>query len=149
MSDTAEELGKVKETLDRYYRALSERNIGLLSEVMAQDEDMVSFGTDTDERWTGWSELEKIHRRQFEVITEYQTARHDSVVKLNASADTAWFSETLDAHVEVMDESYELSLRISGVLEKREGKWVIVHFHRSLPKEGFAVKYLETHGVRF
>ncbi|MGV8120323.1 MAG: nuclear transport factor 2 family protein [Candidatus Xenobiia bacterium LiM19] len=149
MSDAAFELEQVNEALKRYYIALSERDIELLSDVMAHDEDMVCFGTDSDERWTGWSELEEIYRKQFEAITKYEISRHEQVVKLNPSADTAWFSEILKAHVEAMDDIYELSLRISGVLEKREGKWVIVHFHRSLPKEGFAVKYMETHGVRF
>jgi ketosteroid isomerase-like protein len=149
MGEAAEELGQIEETLKRYYIALSERDIELFSDVMAHDEEMVNFGTDRDERWVGWNELEQIHRRQFEAITSYEITRHDSTVKLNASADTAWFSEILKAQVEAMDERYELSLRVSGVLEKRDGKWVIVHFHRSLPKEGFAVKYMETHGVRF
>lgn len=149
MSDAAFELEQVNELLKRYYIALSERDIELLSDVMAHDEDMVNFGTDSDERWTGWSELEEIYRKQFEAITKYEISRHEQVVKLNPSADTAWFSEILKARVEAMDDIYELSLRISGVLEKREGKWVIVHFHRSLPKEGFTVKYLDTHSVRF
>jgi len=149
MSDAAFELEQVNELLKRYYIALSERDIELLSDVMAHDEDMVNFGTDSDERWTGWSELEEIYRKQFEAITKYEIARHEQVVKLNPYADTAWFSEILKARVEAMDDIYELSLRISGVLEKREGKWVIVHFHRSLPKEGFTVKYLDTHSVRF
>lgn len=149
MSDAAFELEQVNELLKRYYIALSERDIELLSDVMAHDEDMVNFGTDSDERWTGWNELEEIYRKQFEAITKYEISRHEQVVKLNPSADTAWFSEILKARVEAMDDIYELSLRISGVLEKRDGKWVIVHFHRSLPKEGFTVKYLDTHSVRF
>lgn len=149
MSDAAFELEQVNEVMKRYYIALSERDIELLGDVMAHDEDMVNFGTDRDERWLGWNEFEQIHRKQFEAITKYDITRHDQVVKLNASADTAWFSEILKAQIEAMDEKYELSLRISGVLEKREGKWTIVQIHRSLPKEGFAVKYMETHGVRF
>jgi ketosteroid isomerase-like protein len=32
-------------------------------------------------------------------------------------------------------------MRVTSVLEKRQGKWLIVHFHYSMPVAGQAIKY--------
>ncbi len=149
MADQSAEEKKIEEVIDRYYRALTERKIELLDDVMAHDSDMVTFGTDRDERWVGWKELREIHQRQFEAITSYEIHGDNRTVRLNAAENTSWFSETMKTHIDSRGKSYDLELRMTGVLEKREGEWKIVHFHRSMPKEGFTVDYLDTHGVMF
>ena len=55
----------------------------------------------------------------------------------------AWFSEVLDVKVVVATgEAVELEgTRFTGVLEKRNGNWVLVQIHASVPVAGQAVEY--------
>lgn len=63
-------------------------------------------------------------------------------IKISKSGDEAWFTEIQNIKLIVNEEQLEIkNARHTGVLEKRDGKWVIVQSHFSLPVEGQAVEY--------
>ena len=54
----------------------------------------------------------------------------------------AWFSELLDWQVTAGGERVALEgMRFTGVLEKRNGNWMIVQMHVSVPVAGQAAEY--------
>lgn len=63
-------------------------------------------------------------------------------IRLSDSGNTAWFTEEFDLFTMAEGIPVRLSdLRLSGVLEKRDGEWVIVQLHTSVPVAGQAVEY--------
>jgi hypothetical protein len=62
-----------------------------------------------------------------------RTEVRDLHVYLSRSGDVAWYDAILDDVVEFDGKrGGGENIRWTGVLEKRDGKWVIVHMHASL-----------------
>ena len=69
-------------------------------------------------------------------------AVRDQVIRVHSSGAVAWFSEVGDWAVTLAGEAVSLEgMRLTGVLEKREGSWVLVQFHASVPVAGQAIEY--------
>jgi len=61
---------------------------------------------------------------------------------MSSHGGVAWFSTVLDMGVSVGSEVASLrGLRTTGVLEKRDGNWVIVQLHTSVPVAGQQIEY--------
>ena len=61
---------------------------------------------------------------------------------VHSSGEIAWVREIADWHVSVGGERIEVNdMRITGVLEKRDGAWLIVQMHVSVPVSGQVVEY--------
>jgi ketosteroid isomerase-like protein len=61
----------------------------------------------------------------------------DLAVQLSAAGDVAWYSAILDDCAEIKGETScaWTDVRWTGVLEKREGRWVIVQMHFSFASD--------------
>jgi hypothetical protein len=54
----------------------------------------------------------------------------------------AWFSAHADWTISMQGQSMTMTgLRMTGVLERRDGRWLHAQFHLSKPVEGQAVEY--------
>jgi len=116
--------------------------LDLFLNTIAQDTDMVNFGTDAAERWVGFENLKEAVSQQFAVFDEGKVDIRDQVIKISDTGVTAWFSEITDWYLVVQGEAVSMKdCRITGILEKRDDNWVIVQFHTSLPVVGQAVEY--------
>jgi len=113
----------------------------LLSNIMAHDEDMVSFRTDLSEHFIGWEAWKTLHLEQWEVIDETKITSTDLTVFLAEKGNIAWFSDVTNWNFKIKDNSIKINnIRINGVLEKRKGKWKIVQIHMSIP-QGQSIEY--------
>jgi hypothetical protein len=120
-------------------RALSEST-------MAHDEDLFYFWTASTFTVRGW----KQHVKYFDMWMDprfkaVRTEVRDLHVYLSHSGDVAWYDAILD---DVVEWDGKLGggedIRWTGVLEKRDGKWVIVHMHASLAADKVREKALKT-----
>ena len=112
------------------------------AETMAQDPDMVTFGTDASERWDGWDELQKSVKDQFKAFNILNVNRKNQKLKLSNSGEVAWFSEIVDWEFLVDGKLESVNdIRYTGVMEYRDGKWLIVHFHCSVGVAGQVIEY--------
>jgi uncharacterized protein (TIGR02246 family) len=140
--DVVLEKSIVKSAVDQFIQAIETEDMDLFAKIMAHDPDMVNFGTDAAERWVGWQELKEAVENQFASFDNTKLTVKDQVIKVNSSVNTAWFSETVDWDVSVQGEQIHIEgSRITGVLEKRNGNWVCVQFHTSVPISGQAAHY--------
>ena len=136
------EKAAVKSVIDQFGEAIETEDMGMLENVMAHDDDMVCFGTDAQERWVGWPALKASIEQQFTAFDSTQLSTRDQVIKVNATGNTAWFSELYDWKMVVQGQPVNLiGARVTGVLDKRNGKWVCVQFHVSVPVSGQAAEY--------
>ncbi len=106
----------------------------LAESTMSHDEDLFYFWTSSTFTVRGW----KQHVKYFETwmnpkFRAVRTEVRDLHVYLSRSGDVAWYDAILDDVVEFDGKrGGGENIRWTGVLEKRDGKWVIVHMHASL-----------------
>jgi len=140
--DIEAEKATVKSVLDQWIQAFETEDIELLSKIIAHDDDIIIFGTDAAEHWIGWEPMIEAQKRFFESTEESDISIRDQVIKVHKSAEVAWFSELMDWNGVIQGEPFSFEgIRLTGVMEKRNGNWVIVQFHCSVPVSGQAIKY--------
>jgi uncharacterized protein (TIGR02246 family) len=132
----------VNSVLDQWIQMAVTENLELFSKLIAHDPDMVSFGTDAAERWVGYESFENAMKKFFESTEESKGTSRERVITVHKSGEVAWWSELYDATGKAQGEPFALEgMRVTGVLEKRNGNWVIVQVHTSVPVSGQAIKY--------
>lgn len=137
-----DEKAEVKAAIDRFFQAMDTQDMEAMSALLAHDAEMVHFGTDAAERWVGWEALREATEEQFEALESYTVSVRDQVIRVGPSGRAAWFSQVMDAEVETEHGTYRLDdARLTGVFEKRGGRWIFVQSHLSLPVDGQAVEY--------
>ena len=140
--DIEKDTDDIKSVLNQFNKVFETEDIQLLSEITAHDEDMVSFGTDAVERWVGWESFKEAIQKQFDTLENTKISAKDQVLKISQSIDVAWFSYIMDAQAELQGDQINLEgIRVTGVLEKRDSKWVIVQSHFSVPVAGQVFEY--------
>jgi hypothetical protein len=106
----------------------------LAESTLAHDEDLFYFWTNSTFTVQGW----KQHLKYFDNWMDprfkaIRTEVRDLQIHLSRTRDVAWYSATLDDVVEFDGKRGGAEdIRWTGVLENRDGKWVIVQMHASL-----------------
>jgi uncharacterized protein (TIGR02246 family) len=120
--------------LDKYIQAFQTRDFSLASEVYAHDTDLIVYGSSPSDRRLGWSQTEEYLRKYFAAVDRIEIALQERRIEFHKSADVAWFAQVLIWKETEQGKTYTMDgLRITGVLEKRDGGWVIVQLHASGP----------------
>ncbi len=106
--------------------------------IMAQDEAFFIFHPDSKSTITGFEMFFEMAEDSW--VTEDFRATDFSVKELkinfSQSGTVAWWSAYLDDHAELKGKPIGWdNARWTGVLEKREGEWVIVQMHFSFAKD--------------
>jgi len=114
-------------------RANAEMDMPTLSRLMAHDADITSY-TIGGRKYVGWPEFEQDMREEFSSVVKLELPIHE--LKVWTKGTLAWFTMELDYIRFVGDGPNQrktvLPLRESGVLEQREGQWVLLSWHESL-----------------
>jgi uncharacterized protein (TIGR02246 family) len=128
----------IKSVLDNYAKAVENEDIELYGKVVANDPDMVNFGTDASERIVGWDALKKAIQAQFAALPGTRITASDVTVNVLSGGRFAWATSlwVFKATVAATGQAMEVPVRCSWVLEKRDKGWVIVHFHKSVGTKG-------------
>ncbi|WP_430815575.1 nuclear transport factor 2 family protein [Carboxylicivirga sp. RSCT41] len=120
--------------LDKLIKSQEKGNLSEFSTCFAQDEQIVNIGTDLDEIWYGWTAFYEWMTTAIINKPDYTIASKDTRIHLNQNKDVAWYSQLLDTCFETKGEPFRLEgFRHTGVLEKRDNKWLIVQSHISIP----------------
>jgi uncharacterized protein (TIGR02246 family) len=138
----ADAAADVKAVMERFVRAWETSDIKAMDAIMARDKDSVWFGTDAAEHFVGYEPLRASLAKQLATYRGTQVTVKERSIKVSASGTVAWVTEVLDMTTNAGGEAVSVSgMRLTSVLEKRQGTWLMVHFHSSLPVAGQAVKY--------
>ncbi len=141
-TDTEAETERAKAVVDDFWHAISAQDMDLLSRVVANDEELVVFGTDAAERWIGSSAYLSAEEQMMQAFDVKSLDRREETLQIHSRGGVAWFSTVFDVEISVDDEVATLKgLRTTGVLEKRNDDWVIVQSHTSVPVSGQQVEY--------
>ena len=119
-----------EEVLRALVQANAEMDLSTMSKLMAHDEDAVGY-TLGGRKYLGWTQLAKDMEEEFASV-----ARLDIPIthmRVWTRGDIAWFAMELD-YVRYVRSGEQLSrtvlhLRETGVLERRNGIWLLVAWH--------------------
>lgn len=124
----------IENLLENYILANENQDLDLIEKIWSPDEEIVLYGTDSDERLVGWSNIRTAIKEQFGFISDTYISASNQFIKLNCTGNTAWFAETLNYNYMYQGMAHKFEgLRFTGVVEKIDGKWLLVQAHLSLP----------------
>ncbi len=113
-------------------RANAEKDMPTLSRLMAHDADITSYSIG-GRKYIGWPEFEREMQEEFATVQRLEIPIHE--LKVWTKGELAWFTMELD-YIRYVGDGPEqkrtvLPLRETGVLECREGQWVLLSWHES------------------
>ena len=136
------EVNNAQKAVDDFWRAIRTQDIELLSGVVANDDEMLVFGTDAAERWIGSTAFLSAEEQMMQAFDVESLVRRQETFQVHSRGGVAWFSTVFDIEISMNGEAAGLrGLRTTGVLEKRNDEWVIVQTHTSVPVASQQVEY--------
>ena len=119
-------------TIRTLVRANAEKDLATLSRLMAHDADITSYSI-AGRKYVGWPEFEREMREEFDSVQNLEIPIHE--LKIWTKGDLAWFTMELD-YIRLVGEGAHikrtvLPLRETGVLERRQGQWMLLSWHES------------------
>jgi hypothetical protein len=114
------------------------KDIDRLFSIVAQDDDFFIFHPDSKSTIVGFEAFKKLGKCVW-LKDEFKAtdfAIRNLRVKFAEMGNVAWYSCCLDDHAEWNGQPVGWdNARWTGVLERRNGQWVIVQMHFSFPKD--------------
>jgi len=132
MSVAADDTG-LETTIRALVRANAEKDLPTMSRLMAHDADITSY-TIGGRKYVGWPDLERDIKEEFAKVAALDLPI--SELKVWSKGDIGWYTMELD-YVRILGQGPDqqravLPLRETGVLERRNGQWVLLSWHESL-----------------
>jgi len=132
--DVEAEKANIQSVFDQYVKAWKTLNIDLFAEIFSHDADMVIFDAET--RYDGWEAWQERLQNSIELIEDVNVTFREYSIKVHPSGTIAWLSAFEDATWTLEGQPDEVTgMRITWVLEKIEGKWIIVEGHWSVSEQ--------------
>ena len=117
------------------FQANAIRDMAELERLVSKDHDMVGY-TVGGRKFVGWNELEREMQQEFEAVTHLEIPIKE--IRVWERGDVAWYTAEIDyIRYEGRGEDARktiLPLRESGVMERRQGQWLLVQWHESLTR---------------
>jgi ketosteroid isomerase-like protein len=137
-ADRAADKAEVKKVIEASIGWALEKDKALLYSSLAQDSAFFIFHPDSASTIEGFDAFRRFAERVFmnEAFKATGFEIKDLGVVFSESGTVAWFHAYLDDRGEWKGKpSSWINARWTGVLEKRDGKWVIVQMHFSFPEK--------------
>ena len=140
--DIEKEKAAVLAILDQWFRAIDVKDAEMLEESICDDAEMVFFGTDSQERWIGRDDFMAAQKEFFKATSDSRMEIYNKTVQLSLSGTVAWTSCMMNWDILSGDQPVHLEgLRLTCTFEKRDGRWVIVQGHGSVPVSSQMIAY--------
>jgi ketosteroid isomerase-like protein len=112
----------------------------ILSTIAQQDE-VVIYGTDLVERWIGYEAFVDPVFEQVKALVDPVYTWGENEPRINVQGDIGWASGDLNVAFEMEGVPQEVSMRSTYVLSRQGGEWKIVQAHFSVGEEQAVVEY--------
>ncbi len=125
---------EVKATLSRFHDAFRKRDMDSLTAVLAPDPDVTLFGTGPDEERVGVSAIREQMQRDWR---QSESASIDlGPLHVSNRGSVAWVAGDVTITAKVEGAELKAPGRITAVMDKRDGHWLIDQWHLSVPMAG-------------
>jgi len=119
----------IQAVIDQFHEAARNKDIDMISALYAHDDDMIVFGVGGT-TFTGWNEFKSILQEVFDKAEYAEYNYRNEIIKVLNSGTAAWAS--FIHYTSSAKNGPVHYFRHTQVLEKRNGRWVIVHGHASV-----------------
>jgi ketosteroid isomerase-like protein len=118
-------------TLKAMFDAYSKRDLNGFLSFWAPDPDVFMLGSGADEKSVGIQEFVKSLKRDWGQSDAASIEHKDIAVSMAGSV--SWFTTDIIIHGKINTEKFTLPCRLTGVMEKRNGNWLLMQMHFSIP----------------
>ncbi len=123
-----EEIGAV---LVQYVKCVEEEDMAAYAANIDHDPKMVNFGA-FGEPIVGWEALRQVMESQNAGLDSIQIDQSDVRIHILPDGASAWATSLWRFTAKADGGSVDLPVRCTWILEKRENRWLLVHFHKSV-----------------
>jgi uncharacterized protein (TIGR02246 family) len=120
---------EVKEFTEKFLNAYETKDLAQLMTLFAQDNSVVVLDNSPSGRHIGPTEIKTAFEREFAETAKVKMK--SQWISADRQGDVTWFSCELTANLDSPEEKLTIPVRWSGVLSKRDGKWLLVLTHFS------------------
>lgn len=132
-ADAGTEAAVIK-TMNRIVDSYKMRDMEALVACFAPDSDVVMYGTGADEKRVGLEEIRFQAQRDRDQTDSISMVFHETSV--SAAGPVAWVASDGGFQIRAGGQEFTAPARLSLVLEERNGDWLVVHAHFSVPAAG-------------
>jgi ketosteroid isomerase-like protein len=136
MNADAKTKAEVLQTMREMWKAYGRLDADGVLAVYAPDPDIVVFGSGADEVYIGPKQAKRGLKRDFAQVRSVKVRL--SKVRISAAGKAAWLASNCLFTVHVAGCDIDMAGRLTAVLEKRKGRWLIVQSHFAMPNPGQA-----------
>ena len=131
VSAQTDEVKAVTDVMMREAVAVEQGDLAALDKIWANSEDVTVF--ESGHANYGWTDYRNTHLAP--ELKEFKNRKHSfSDMKVKVDGKTAWATFKYSLAAEMGTRKIESGGLGTAVLEKRDGKWRIVHWHSSAPR---------------
>lgn len=131
VSAQTDEVKAVTDVMTREAAAVEKGDLAALDKIWANSEDVTVF--ESGHANYGWNDYRNTHLAP--ELKEFKNTKYSfSDLKVKVDGKTAWATFKYSLAAEMGTRKVESGGLGTAVLEKREGKWRIVHWHSSAPR---------------
>jgi ketosteroid isomerase-like protein len=120
--------------MNRLVDSYKMRDMEALAACFAPDSDVIMYGTGADEKRVGLKEI------RFQAQRDWAQSDAISMVfnktSVSAAGPVAWVASDGSFQIRAGGQEFAAPARLSLVLEERDGDWLVVHAHFSVPATG-------------
>lgn len=116
----------------RIYAAFEKLDADELDSNFEHSEDLLAFGTDWDEKFSGWKRYKDVHLTQFRALKRFKITSKE--LQVHTNGETAWAADRPHWRIVLKDgEGVDADVRITAVLRwsREKGRWLVVQWHVS------------------
>lgn len=122
---------KILSTMESFFSAYSERDLSAVMTLFITDPDVVLIGTESDERLIGLDAISE--RFQSDWSRTDEMTMELTWHSVSGKADVCWLAAEVMVTVSAEGNRLQIPARITVVLERRLERWLISHWHASIP----------------
>src|SRR5271157_2485365 len=124
---------EVKDFLNKYGAAYDKKDVGALMKMIAPEASVVFFEADDKGRYVGPNEISAAYKDNLKQVKSIKGEYKWTSV--GSKGDVAWFATEVLFNVDTGEDKFKQLGRWTGVLEKKDGKWLLVQSHFSFPEQ--------------
>ena len=132
-ADTKTE-AEVMEVMNQVKEAFNKRDLDSIPVLFAPDPDVVFYGTGADEKGIGQAGIKAEWERGFAQSEEASIQL--GWYSVSAAGSVAWVASDCTIRAKVSGQEISFPIRFTTVLEQRNGRWLVVQSHASMPAAG-------------
>jgi len=129
--DLSKTEGEVQALLDQYVDSVQREDLGAYGDLVAHDPSMVNFGA-FGTPIVGWDALLQVMEGQNAGLDSIRIDQSDVFVHVLPSGGEAWATSLWRFRAKSGEIQLDLPVRCSWQIERRDGRWLVTHFHKSI-----------------